>query len=196
MQSAAAAFAPAAAGRPLAPAPDLLVHDAQLRIVGRRLGAVLPLPLLGTVAVVVRLGVEARRGVPAGIRAAVVPVDLTLIASEADRADALVSVHQIPALAPVLTGLRGALVVVHVAILARVSCCAAAVIIIHQIDAERPVLALADAVVNVLRAVLPREASCAATPETPEISAMRGAVRQRSIFQDISKNEKMLDRTV
>lgn len=164
--STAAASASAAAGGALAAAAArFLVHDAELGIVRGGLGTILPLPLFRAVTIVIGLCVEAGRGVPARIRAAVVSVDLALITGETDRADALVSVHQISALAAVLTGFRGALVDVDVAVLAREPCGAAAVIIVDQIDAESPVLALTDAVVDVLRAILPRETAPAATPE-------------------------------
>lgn len=164
--SATAASASAAAWCPLTPAPGLLVHHAELRIMGGWLGTILPLPLLRTVAVVICLRVETRRRISARVRAAMILVDLALVSGETDRTYALVSVHQISALATVLAGFRGALVDVHVAILARIACGAAAVIIVDQIDAQRPVLALADAIVDVLRAVLPRETAPAPTPET------------------------------
>lgn len=163
--SAPAAFPPTSARCTLAAAARFFVHDAKLRIVRGRLGAVLALPLFRAVTVVVRLGVEAGRGISTGVRAAVVPVDLALITGEADGADALVGVHQVPALASVLTGLRGALVDVHVAVLAGVSRGAAAVIVIDEVDAQRSVLALADAIVDVLCAVLACETASAATPE-------------------------------
>lgn len=161
--SATAASASAAAWCPLTPAPGLLVHHAELRIMGGWLGTILPLPLLRTVAVVICLRVETRRRISARVRAAMILVDLALVSGETDRTYALVRVHQISALATVLAGFRGALVDVHVAILARIACGAAAVIIVDQIDAQRPVLALADAIVDVLRAVLPRETAPAPT---------------------------------
>lgn len=164
--SATAASASAAAWCSLTPAPGLLVHHAELRIMGGWLGTILPLPLFRTVAVVICLRVETRRRISAWVRAAMILVDLALVSGETDRADALVRVHQVSALATVLARFRGALVDVHVAILARIAGGTAAVIIVDQIDAQCPVLALADAIVDVLRAVLPREATSAATSET------------------------------
>lgn len=164
--SATAASTPAAAWCALAAAPGLLVHHAELRIMGGWLGTILPLPLFRTVAVVICLRIETRRGISARVRAAMILVDLALISGETDRTNALVRVHQVSAFAAVLTRLRGALVDVHVAILARIAGGAAAVIIVDQIDAQCPVLALADTIVDVLRAVLPRETAPAATSET------------------------------
>lgn len=163
--STAAASASASARRAFATAARLFVHDAKLWIVGCRLRTVLPLPLFWTVAIVVRLRVEAWRGISAWIRAAVIPVDLALISGETDWTHALVRVHQVSAFSAVLARLRGALVDVHVAILARVSRGTAAVIVVDQVDAQRSVLTLTDAVVDVLRAILPRETAPAATPK-------------------------------
>lgn len=129
-----------------------------------RLRAVLALPLFRAVAVVVGLRVEARRRVAARIWTAVVPVDLALVAGEADRAHALVRVHQVATLAAVLARLGRALLDVDFAVLARIAGGAAAVVVVHQVNAERAVLTLADAVVDVLRAVLPGEAAPTSTP--------------------------------
>jgi len=163
--SAPAASTPSPTRRALAAAADLsVVHRAELQIVQRRLRTVFTLPLRRAVAVVFGLRVEARCRVVAGIRAAVVAIDLALVAGEAYRTHAFVRVHQIAALATVLARFRRALVDVDVAILAGIASGAAAVIIVHQVDAERPVLALADAVVDVLGAVLAGEAASASTP--------------------------------
>jgi hypothetical protein len=161
---ASAAPAPARAGRPLAAAAEALVEEAQLGIVGRLLRAVLPLPLGGTVAVVVRLRIEALGEIPAGVGTAVVAVDLALVARVADGADALVGVDEVTALAAVLAGLGGALVDVDLAVLAGVAGRAGAVVVVHQVDAEGVVLALTDAVVDVAGAVLPCEAASALAP--------------------------------
>lgn len=173
--SASAAFASTGARCTLASTSSFLVHDAELWVLRGRFRTILSLPLFGTVTIVVGLSVEAGRGVSAGVRAAVIPVDLALITGETDGANALVSVHQVPALAAVLTGLRGALVDVHVAIFARVARGAAAVIIIDQVDAQCAVLALTDAVVDVLRAILAGEAFSATAPETNQPVRMKGS---------------------
>lgn len=136
-----------------------VVQRAELRIMRGRLRAVSPLPLCRAVAIVVGLRVETRRGIAARVRAAVIAIDLALVAGEAHRAHALVGVHQIPAFAAVLARLGRALIDVDVAVLAGVAGGAAAVIVVHQVDAERAVLALADAVVDVLRAVLASKAA-------------------------------------
>lgn len=166
---AADAAAPAATRSAFAAAAELLVRHAELGVVRGRLRAVLALPGPPAVAVVVGLRLEAGRRVAARVRGAVVAVDLTLEAGEADRAHALVRVHQVPALAAVLARLGRALVDVDVAVLAGVAGGAAAVIVVHQVDAERAVLALADAVVDVLRAILAREAAPAPTAANTEI---------------------------
>lgn len=129
--SAAAASTPTAARCALAAAADVLVHHAELQIVQRRLRAVFALPLCRAVAIVLRLGVEARRRVVAGIRTAVIAIDLALVAGEAHRAHALVRVHQVAALTAVLARLGRALVDVDVAILAGIAGGAAAVIVVH-----------------------------------------------------------------
>lgn len=188
--SAAVAAAPAAARRALAAAAELLVRHAELEIVRGRLRTVLALPLFRAVAVVVGLRVEARRRVAARVRAAVVPVDLALVAGEADRAHALVRVHEITALAAVLARLGRALVDVDVAILARVAGGAAAVIVVHQVNAERAVLALVDAVVDVLRAVLPGEAASTSAPVNDSMMKKKPRVCQaadRIVIQNESE---------
>jgi len=160
-----AASTPSPTRRALAAAADLSVVDrAELQIVQRRLRTVFTLPLRRAVAVVLGLRVEAGCRVVAGIRAAMVAIDLALVAGEAHRTHALVRVHQVAAFAAVLARFRRALVDVDVAVLAGIASGAAAVIIVHQVDAERAVLTLADAVVDVLRAVLAGEAASASAP--------------------------------
>lgn len=112
-------------------------------------------------AVIVGLRVEARRRVSARVRTAVIAIDLALVTGVADRADALVRVYEIAALATVLTRLRGALVDVDVAVLAGIALRARTMIVVHEIDAQSAVMTLAHAVVYVLRAVLAREATSA-----------------------------------
>lgn len=164
--SSAAASTFTAARGALAAAAVLLVarHAELLRVMRGRIRTVLALPLYRAVTIIVGLRVEARRRVAARIRAAVIAIDLALVAGEAHGTHALVSVHQIPALAAILTRLGRALVDVDVAVLAGVAGGAAAVIVVHQVDAERAVLALADAVVDILRAVLAGEAAPASAP--------------------------------
>lgn len=164
--SATAASAFTATRGALATAAVLLVvrHSELLRIIRGRIRTVLALPLYRTVAIIIGLRVEARRRVAARIRAAMIAVDLALIAGEAHGTHALVSVHQIPALATILARLGRALVDVDVAVLAGVAGGAAAMIIVHQIDAERTVLALANAVIDILRAILASKAAPASAP--------------------------------
>lgn len=163
--SAAAAPAFTAARSTLAAAARLpVVQRAELRIMRGRLRAISTLPLCRAMAVVIGLRVETRRRITARIWAAMIAIDLALVAGEAHRAHALVSVHQIAAFTAVLARLGRALVDVNVAILAGIAGSAAAMIIVHQIDAERAVLALADAVVDILRAVLPGKAAPASAP--------------------------------
>lgn len=88
-----------------------------------------------------------------------IAIDLALIAGEAHRTNALISVHQIAAFAAVLARLGRALVDVNVAILAGVARGAAAMVIVHQINAKCAVLALTNTIVDILRAVLASEAT-------------------------------------
>lgn len=164
--SAAAASAFTATRGALAAAAVLLVvhHSELLRIIRGRIRTVLALPLYRAVAIIIGLRVEARRRVAARIRAAVIAIDLALIAGEAHGTHALVSVNQIPALAAILARLGRALVDVDVAVLAGIAGGAAAMIIVHQIDAERTVLALANAVIDILRAILASETAPASAP--------------------------------
>lgn len=148
----------------LAAAAVFVVHPSELRIMRDRLRTVLTLPLRRAVAIIVSLRVEARRRIAAGIRAAVIAIDLALVAGEAHGTYALVSVHQVPALAAVLARLRRAFVDVNVAVLTGVARGAAAVIVVYQINAERAVLALANTVIDILRAILAGEAAQASAP--------------------------------
>lgn len=133
--SAADATTSTAARRAFAAAAELLVRCAELGVVRGRFRAVLTLPRSPAMAVEVGLRLEAGRRVTARIWDAMVAVDLTLIAGEADRAHALVRVHQVPALAAILARLGRALVDVDVAVLAGVAGGAAAVVVVHQVDA-------------------------------------------------------------
>lgn len=81
--------------------------------------------------VVIGLRVETRRRIATRVRAAMIAVDLALVASEAHRTYAFVSVHQIATFAAVLARLERAFVDVNVAILAGVPGSAAAMIIIY-----------------------------------------------------------------
>lgn len=114
---ASTAPAPARARLALATAAQTVVQESVERVMSR-LGAVLALPLARTVAVVVGLGVEALSTISTGVGAAVVPVDLALDSGVTHGADALVGVHHVPALAPVLAGLGGTLIYVDLAVLA------------------------------------------------------------------------------
>lgn len=135
-----------------------------MRVAGGALGAIFALPLLGTVTVIVRLRVEARGGVLAWIWAAVIAIDLALIAGETNGTHALIGIDQVATLAAVLTGLRGALVNVRLAIFARVAGRARAVIVVDEIYAQCAVLALTHAVVDVLCAIFAGKAASAFTP--------------------------------
>lgn len=119
----------------LATATGLLVHDTKLWIVRGRFRTILSLPLFRTVTIVVGLRVETGGRVSARVRAAMIPIDLALIASETNRTNALVRVYEVSAFPTVLTGFRGTLVNVHVAVLAGVASCTAAVIIVNKVDA-------------------------------------------------------------
>lgn len=129
--SAAAATTSTAAWSAFAAAAELLVRHAELGVVRGRFRTVLALPLFWTVAVVVGLRFVARRRVAARIRAAMVAVDLTLVAGEANRTHTLVCVHQVPTLAAVLARLGRAFVDVDVAVLAGVASGAATVVVVH-----------------------------------------------------------------
>lgn len=158
--SAAAASAFTAAGGALAATARLhIVQCSELQIMQGRFRAISTLPLCRAMAVVISLRIETWCRITAWIWAAMITIDLALIASEAHWAHALVSVDQIAAFAAVLARLGCALVDVNVAVLAGVAGGAAAMVIIYQIDAERAVLALADAVIDILRAVLAGEAT-------------------------------------
>lgn len=116
--SATATSASATAWCALATAARLFIHNAKLGIMRSWLGAILSLPLLWTVAVIISLCVEAGCGISAGVRAAMIPVDLALVPGETNRTDAFISINQVSAFATILTGFRGALVDVHIAIFA------------------------------------------------------------------------------
>lgn len=88
-----------------------------------------------------------------------IAIDLALIASEAHRTNAFISVHQIAAFAAVLARFGRALVDINVAIFAGVTRGTAAMVIIHQVNAKRAMLALTNAIVDILRAVLASEAA-------------------------------------
>lgn len=153
--SAATTSALTAAWSTFAAAARLLVVHTELRIIQGRLRAISALPLCWAVTVVVSLRIKTWCRIATRIRTAMIAIDFALVASEANRAHALVSVHQIAAIAAVLARLGRALIDINVTILAGVTGSAAAMIIIYQIDAERTVLALADAVIDILRAILP-----------------------------------------
>lgn len=153
--SAAAASTLTAARGTFAAASRLpVVQHAELRIMQGRLRAISALPLCRAVTVVVGLRVKTRCRIATRVRAAMVAIDFTLVASESHRAHAFVSIHQIAAFAAVLARLGRALVDVNVAIFAGVAGSAAAMIVVYKVDTERTMLALADAVVDILRAVL------------------------------------------
>lgn len=99
--SVAAASASARAWSALAAAAQTVVQQTEHGIVNGWFRAVFTLPVSGTVAVVVGLRVEALREILAGIWCAVIAIDFTLSAGVADRADALVCVDEIAALAAV-----------------------------------------------------------------------------------------------
>lgn len=131
----ASTFASASTRRTFATTARFFIHNAKLWIVSCWLGAVFPLPLFGTVTVVIRLRVEAGCGISAWIRTAVISVDLALESGETNWANALVRVHQVSTFSAVLTGFRGTFIDIHVAIFARISCGAAAMVVVDQVDA-------------------------------------------------------------
>lgn len=108
-----------------------VVQRAELRIMRGQLRAISTLPLCRAVAIVVSLRVETRRRIVAGIWAAMIAIDLTLVPGKAHWAHTFVSVHQIAAFAAVLARLGRTLVDVNVAILAGIARSAAAMVIVH-----------------------------------------------------------------
>lgn len=163
-----AASSASSAGSTFAPAAKVVIGNANVRVVGCGLGAVFSLPSLGTVAVVIRLSVVAGCRVPAGVRAAMVAVDFTLVSGVADGTYALVGVYQVAAFTAVLAGLRCTIVDVDVAVFPGVPWGARAVVVVYEIDAKGPVLALSNAIVYISGAVFSRE------PTTTSASIVTG----------------------
>ena len=92
--SAAAASALTAAWSTFAAAARLpIVQYTELRIIQGRLRAISTLPLCWTVTVIVGLRIETWCRIATWIRTAMIAIDFALVASEAHRTHAFVSVH-------------------------------------------------------------------------------------------------------
>lgn len=188
---ASVALASAAAGHALAAAAEIIIAQSELRIMNDRFGAVPALPLRRTVTVVVGLGVEARRRVFAGVRVAVIPIDLAVVAGVAHRANALVQVLKVATLAPVLAGVRGALVDINLAVFAGITGGAGTVVVVNKVNAQGPVEALTYAVVDVFCAVLAGESASTSTSANHHTNGLwyiyaAKRITQSELFEQLS----------